>query len=93
MRRIVFVMLVVLLSAAFAKVWYVHPDSTRDSIQPCLDACGAGDTVLVAAGTYHERILLSPYACLYGGLAGTELSRNNRDWNTNVTWALPTRVA
>ena len=56
MKRTVFVMLAVLLSTASARVWYVHPDSTRNRIQPCLDACGAGDTVLVGSGTYHENI-------------------------------------
>jgi len=56
MKRTVFVILAVLLSTAFGRVWYVHPDSTQNSIQPCLNTCGAGDTVLVAAGTYRENI-------------------------------------
>ena len=56
-RKTVIVILAVLLSTAVGTVWYVHPDSTQDSIQPCLDACGAGDTVLVAAGTYHEKLV------------------------------------
>jgi len=56
-KRILLVMFAVLVGTALGKVWYVHPDSTQDSIQPCLDACGVGDTVLVAAGTYHERLV------------------------------------
>jgi hypothetical protein len=51
------VIVAVLLGSASARTWYVHPDSTQDSIQPCINACGVGDTVLVAAGTYHEKLV------------------------------------
>jgi len=40
-----------------AAVWYVHPDSTMNCIQDCLDSCSTGDTVLVAPGTYYENIV------------------------------------
>jgi hypothetical protein len=52
----VFVMLAVLLSTAFARVWYVHPDSTLHSIQAAVDSCAAYDTVLVGPGTYYEYV-------------------------------------
>ena len=56
MRRTVFVIAAVLFCTAFGRVLYVHPDSTQNCIQDCLDSCAAGDTVLVGAGTYTENI-------------------------------------
>ncbi len=44
-----------------------------------------GGEVWVAAGTYYERITLRPYAYVYGGFAGTESEREQRDWVGNVT--------
>lgn len=41
----------------YGSVWYVHPDSTLNSIQAGLDTCVAGDTVLVGAGIYYENIM------------------------------------
>jgi hypothetical protein len=46
-----------LYSTLSATTWYVHPDSTLNSIQAALDSCVAYDTVLVAAGTYYENII------------------------------------
>jgi parallel beta-helix repeat protein len=43
-------------STTRADVWYVHPDSTFNCIQYCLDSCFVGDTVLVGPGVYHENI-------------------------------------
>ncbi|GAG31764.1 unnamed protein product, partial [marine sediment metagenome] len=48
-------------------------------------ASAQGGEVWVAAGTYYERITLQPYAYVYGGFAGTESLRQQRDWNTNTT--------
>ena len=39
-----------------ATVWYVHPDSTLNSIQTALNLCLISDTVLVAPGTYYENL-------------------------------------
>jgi hypothetical protein len=39
-----------------ARVLYVHPDSTLNSIQDALDSCATNDVVLVGPGTYHEHI-------------------------------------
>jgi parallel beta-helix repeat protein/predicted outer membrane repeat protein len=44
------------LNAANATVWYVHPDSTLNSIQVALSYCTSDDTVLVGPGTYYENI-------------------------------------
>lgn len=38
-------------------LWYVHPDSALNSIQEALYCCFDHDTVLVAAGTYHENLV------------------------------------
>lgn len=44
-------------STAHANIWYVHPDSTFNCIQDCLDSCASGDTVLVGPGVYYENIV------------------------------------
>jgi hypothetical protein len=51
------VALLVICGAAHAAIWYVHPDSTLNSIQVALDGCSANDTVLVGHGIYYENIL------------------------------------
>ena len=61
MKRIgVFILVVAVLlvaSKARATVWYVHPDSTLNCIQYCLDSCVICDTVLVGPGVYSENIV------------------------------------
>jgi len=49
--------LLFLFNTAFATVWYVHPDSSLNSIQAGLDSCADSDTVLVGPGTYCENIV------------------------------------
>jgi hypothetical protein len=41
---------------AHANIWYVHPDSTLNSIQAGIGLCSTGDTVLVGPGIYIENI-------------------------------------
>jgi hypothetical protein len=49
--------LILLPILCFATLWYVHPDSSLNSIQTALDLCGDNDTVLVGPGTYNEYII------------------------------------
>ncbi|UCF70025.1 MAG: right-handed parallel beta-helix repeat-containing protein [candidate division WOR-3 bacterium] len=46
-----------LCSSMQAVTWYVHPDSTLNTIQAGLDSCAFNDTVLVGPGTYYENII------------------------------------
>ena len=46
-----------LINSSNAAIWYVHPDSSLNTIQAGLDSASAGDTVLVATGTYKETIV------------------------------------
>jgi len=55
-----------------ATVWYIHPDSTLNSIQDGMDLCATGDTVLVGAGTYIENIN-------FNGMAITVISEYGAD--------------
>ncbi len=48
-------LLLFFLSKAYATVWYVHPDSSLNTIQAGLNSCSDDDTVLVAASIYPER--------------------------------------
>lgn len=57
------------------------------TVQAAIDAAagtGSGE-VWVAVGTYNQQITLKQYVHLYGGFAGTESSRNERNWATHVT--------
>jgi parallel beta-helix repeat protein len=44
------------LGTADGTIWYVHPDSSLNSIQAGLDSCSTDDTVIVAPGTYYENL-------------------------------------
>jgi len=56
-RTVVIVAALICTNAAYATVWYVHPDSVLNCIQHCLDSCSTGDTVLVGPGVYSEHIV------------------------------------
>jgi parallel beta-helix repeat protein len=38
-------------------IWYVHPDSSLNSIQTALDSCADNDIVLVGPGKYYENLI------------------------------------
>lgn len=56
------------------------------SIQAALNrAWWKGGEVWVQQGSYPANLLVRPFTSLYGGFAGTETNRNQRDWRENVT--------
>ena len=56
----------------------------KRTVQAGMDAAlSAQGEVWVAAGTYAERLLLHPYVYMYGGFAGGESTRDERDWTVN----------
>lgn len=55
------------------------------TVQSGINAARSGDEVWVAAATYYESVTISNGLALYGGFAGTETQRGQRDWKANVT--------
>jgi len=89
--------LLVISSSAAAGTIYVKWDSpgpvfdgsswetAYHTVQEGVNAAVSGDEVWVAAGTYVECITLNDGVALYGGFAGTETQRDQRDWKANET--------
>ncbi|NLE58185.1 MAG: DUF1565 domain-containing protein, partial [Planctomycetes bacterium] len=60
--------------------------AAKRTVQAGIDAAvSGGGEVWVQAGTYHERVSLPPHVYLYGGFAGVETGKDERDWNVNAT--------
>lgn len=87
-----------LLSSASARVIYVSRnsavptpdgaswDTAYTSIQAAAAAAAEGDEIWVTKGTYREAITISKGGVgLYGGFAGSESARDQRDPNANVS--------
>jgi len=60
-------------------------DTAYHKVSEGLSASVSDDEVWVARGTYVECITLTAGVGLYGGFAGTETLRAERDWKANVT--------
>jgi hypothetical protein len=83
-------------SACMAKTVYVKTtgldtndglswETAKKTVTAGIAASVSGDEIWVAAGMYRERITLNAGTGLYGGFAGTETSRDQRNWKTNIT--------
>ncbi len=67
--------------------------ATACDLQYALTTAASGDELWVKAGTYkptpgtdrHATFQLKNGVAVYGGFAGTETARNQRNWTTNVT--------
>ena len=69
--------------------------SAKKTVQAAVNAAGEGDEIWVAAGTYAEHIKnkttgpsgseVAVNVALYGGFSGTETSRDQRNWQSNLT--------
>ena len=57
----------------------------KKTVQTGLRSSSPGVEVWVAAGVYLERITLKNDVALYGGFAGTETLRNQRNWSDNAS--------
>lgn len=60
--------------------------TAKRNVQAGIDtAARSGGDVWVGAGTYTGAYMLRSGVALYGGFAGTESQRQQRDWTTNIT--------
>lgn len=62
--------------------------SAKRTIQGALNyivSKNAGGEIWAQAGTYNECVTFGLFTHLYGGFAGVETNRSQRDWKTNVT--------
>jgi hypothetical protein len=59
--------------------------SAFTDISSALRGAADGDEIWVASGTYAGGVVVASDVALYGGFAGVENSRDNRDWRANPT--------
>jgi uncharacterized protein (UPF0333 family) len=61
--------------------------TAKKTVQAAIDAASSGSEVWVKAvtGCYNEHITMKTGVSIYGGFAGTETQRDQRNWTTNVT--------
>jgi len=58
----------------------------KKTVQAGIDAAAVvGGEVWVKHGTYNEHVTLRSFVYVYGGFAGSEANRSQRDWRTNAT--------
>ncbi|MBE7503440.1 MAG: right-handed parallel beta-helix repeat-containing protein [Verrucomicrobiales bacterium] len=93
---LVFLLAMVIPGQVVGAVRYVRPDGNdsgtgltwaqaKRSVGAALAQAQAGDEIWVAAGTYGERLWLKREVALYGGFAGNETQRDQRDWRQHRT--------
>jgi len=79
------VAILITYGTAHAAIWYVHPDSTLNSIQIALNSCSTNDTVLVATGIYYENLI-------WPTLAGIKLLSESGPDSTTIDGDSTTRI-
>jgi parallel beta-helix repeat protein len=59
--------------------------TAKATVQAGVNAAAPGEEIWVAEGIYTETVTLPAGVALYGGFAGTETERGQRNWTTHVT--------
>jgi len=88
--------LTLLAGSASAAVWYVDGTTSGDgtswtegfnTIAEAITVASVGDEIWVKGGTYAitSQIQVGKAVGIYGGFAGDESERSQRDWANNVT--------
>jgi hypothetical protein len=88
-------LLFVICNLSFATIRYVSHNSiptppyttwetAADSIQKCIDYCVAGDTIIVANGTYYESLVVNKYLSLIGSSMDSTIIDGTALDNTTV---------
>lgn len=95
--KVAVVLVMLVAPMAQGTVWYVTPTGTgagtswgdAGALQAVVNIAMPDDEVWVAAGTYtgtgNPVLTMKESVSLYGGFAGGETSREQRDWNANPT--------
>jgi hypothetical protein len=63
----------------------------KATVSAAIAAAAAGHEIWVARGAYSGPLTLKPDLALYGGFAGDETARDQRNWSTNLSllWGTP----
>lgn len=66
----------------------------KRTVAATIGTATAGDEIWVARGTYAEHLTLKPDLALYGGFAGTEATRAERNWTNHlaILWGNTNKV-
>lgn len=59
--------------------------NAKRTVAAAIGIATGGDEVWVARGSYPEHVTLKPNLALYGGFAGSETARDQRNWTANVS--------
>lgn len=60
------------------------PDAKR-TVAAAIGSAAGSDEIWVARGTYFGHVMLKPDVALYGGFAGTESTRAERNWTNHLS--------
>jgi predicted outer membrane repeat protein len=66
MKTFLFIILLAMISVVDCTELHVSPTQTYTTIQSAITASSAGDTILVAPGTYYEHLTINKNLAIYG---------------------------